>query len=142
MQLELKRNVFIPPTTLDEAEAIKNSLITDIEGIQIQLGNRAADLKEFGPLADPDYHSWRRRAKDALQIKKGQLRDVKQWIKTERAAMIHRKVEGHDAVGLLVLLYDTAKDLAFKAPLGMTTPDHWQVLDMVRDYLREQGLME
>jgi hypothetical protein len=72
--------------TLEEAEDVRDELVSQIQGIQAQLGSTG--IREDGSgyrMSFPEWESWRRRAKDALRHKVAQLHEVKAWIRDYHA---------------------------------------------------------
>jgi hypothetical protein len=68
------------PKTLQEAEARKVQLVTDIASIQAQLSDRDR-LVDGHRLTDQAWYAWRKRAIDANIFKLDELRRLKAWIR-------------------------------------------------------------
>ena len=73
---------FPEPQDLQDAIGRKETLLLEIQSIQDQLGEHK---EPSGPNPPEDFAFWRRRARRALNIKNGQHRMLKQWIKARQA---------------------------------------------------------
>ena len=73
--------------SIEEAEEERLSLLEEIQDIERQLGERAAQVNAAGWLPDTEYvayRDWRSRAVAARFHLLNEMRDVKEYIKTQR----------------------------------------------------------
>lgn len=74
----IKREDFIEPKSLAEAEDRELKLIAEIQEIQAQLGNPLTVVEYEN---EADFHEWRRRTKWAQTLRLQELRILKLWIR-------------------------------------------------------------
>jgi hypothetical protein len=77
---------FQTPSSLDEAHSRRLQLISDIQAISAQLGDRNKTSADGKRLTPEEFWAWRSRAVQALHHKEAALRKLKSWIFTQSKA--------------------------------------------------------
>lgn len=74
------------PASIQEAEALRLTINTDIRSIEAQLANLNHTNEHGQRLTGIEYHQWRGRAVGAINIKRSQMGALKAWIREQHAA--------------------------------------------------------
>lgn len=103
-------DIFIEPTSLDEAEKLKAGLTSDVQTIQAQLGDKQRVDDDGRRLSAREYWTWKKRAQHALNQKLEDLRAVKLWIRDNRQDAPHEPLAS-EAVTHATNLYKILEEL-------------------------------
>lgn len=71
----------VDPKNMEDALAIKDRVVGEIQDIQAQLSNRNKEEFDGARMESHEYHEWRRRAAYALRVKQAHLRKIKEWMR-------------------------------------------------------------
>lgn len=76
--------------SVEEAEAIRQRLVTEIHTIQDQLSERNRTDRSGQRLGGQEYWNWRKAAQHSLTTKLSELRVVKEWLRGQRSSQAPR----------------------------------------------------
>jgi hypothetical protein len=119
------------PTTLEEAEQLRQELTLDVQSIQAQLGDRQRTDDDGNRLSTADYWQWKKKAQHALNQKLGHLREVKAWIREQRNSSYPSVRE---AVGHVESLCSLVEALSSYGELSFENSEQKQI-DAAKDFL-------
>ena len=133
-------DTFVPPVSLDDAEARRIFITSEIGSIQTQLGDRDHKDGMGNRMSENDYWAWRKKASWAYQMKLAELRQVNAWIKsanrTAAAAVDPSKgivIDPNDPDKMLVAAYRVLKRLGSEIDLQ---DDEQAVVDALWECIR------
>jgi hypothetical protein len=112
------------PTSLADAQRLRDDLLFEIQQIQADLGQDERFHEDGTPFTKGEFRDWRHRAKKALSYKMDEYRAIKEWIR-EASRQEYSKPRNEGAsrdfvkslrcvtggVGRLINVYDAATAL-------------------------------
>lgn len=137
---------FKPPSSLEEAEALRHALTLDVQSIQAQLGDKQRTDKSGRRLRSAEYNTWKKHATYNLNQKLAELRFVKSWIRDHRRISASANVEVKEpppvnqALGHLKNLYAILTDL--RGEDVEFDPEEAIKISAAKDFLLRLGIAE
>lgn len=125
----------VPPASLEEAEARRLTLVSDIQRIQAQLASRNRTEPTGERVSKIKYSDWRQRSVHAIACLTKDLRELKAWIRDRRMAdaLTGGLPRNPDPMSLLRVLHSVVRRIAARTVL---TPEEKAVLDGVATWLQ------
>ncbi len=96
--------------TLEEATALKQTLVEDLQRVQLELSNKNAKGFDGRRMYSRDYHEWRQGRLETISILQRKIQHIKNWIRHQsNLSRVDREPPPANRVRSLELLFRRVK---------------------------------